>query len=78
MTTMLVGVLQENNAYDSLDLKNIEDFNEYQTIPKYLKNQVANGISSLEIFLMPKEMTDTFLKSKHLLIAEACENFSPL
>jgi ankyrin repeat protein len=30
MTTMLVGVLQENNAYDSLDLKNIEDFNEYQ------------------------------------------------
>ena len=26
----------------------------------------------------PKEITDTFLWSKHLLIAEAWENFSPL
>ena len=35
-------------------------------------------ISLLEIFLIPKDITDTFLWSRHLLIADACENFSPL
>jgi hypothetical protein len=37
-----------------------------------------NGISLSDIFLIPKEIKETFGKSKHLFIAEACENFSPL
>ena len=36
------------------------------------------GISLSDIFLIPKEIKETFGKSKHLFIAEAWENFSPL
>ena len=39
---------------------------------------LKKGISLSDIFLIPKEIMDTFLLSKHLLIAEACENFCPL
>ena len=49
----------------SLDLKG----SEYYTI--YIRDIKTNKIIS-------KEINETFGKSKHLFIAEACENFSPL
>ena len=44
-------------------------------VPFGLEKTVSYGIGTKN---GPKEITETFLWSRHLLIAEACENFSPL